>query len=72
MNPEDALNRAAAAARTQVAGEIPIPGDVLAELLDAAVDAFPIDHTEPPRNPRDQLVRLHLLNLADAINQGEL
>lgn len=36
----------------------------LAELLDAAADAFPIDPSQPPRNPIDRRVILKALRVA--------
>jgi hypothetical protein len=40
---------------------------LLADLLDAAGVAEPIDHTEPPRNPKDLRVVLAALYLAHAL-----
>lgn len=36
----------------------------LADLLDSAATAWPIDHSEPPRNPRDRQMAYAAINVA--------
>lgn len=38
----------------------------LLNMLDAAAEAFPIDHTQPPRNPLDRALVLAVLEFAGA------